>query len=123
MHEYTLHDVVADDVPMGNSVEYMGFFLLSSGNGTYIVQRDGHLGEIDRLTADDYHDVLDLVHHMNSHVVRFQEFDYQDDHEGLIEWAGPRGTRDRERAENNDDYVYVPDPGEVDDTEWTDTDE
>lgn len=113
MTDYDLHDVVSDDVPMGQSATYMGFHVIATGNGSYIVQYDGHVGEVDQFAADEYDDVLALVDDLNSHVVRLHEYDYQDDRDGLIEWAGPVMTHDREQAENDDHYQYVPRPDDI----------
>lgn len=118
--EYDLHDVVANDVPMGHSVEYMGFFVMSAGPETFIVQYEGHLGEIDQFRADEYDDVLDLVDVLNSHVVRLHSL--RNDRDALVEWAGPIVTEDEAKAEASDDYVYVPDPADMDGSEEIDVD-
>lgn len=117
--EYDLHDVIAGRVPAGESTSYEGLHLVSQsdqGDGRVIAQPDGHIGHVATIEPEEYDDVLELVDELNRLVSHWHEFDYQDDKEALIEWAGKLITGDKERAESNPDrYAYVPD-------DWPDAD-
>jgi hypothetical protein len=91
------------------SIDFYGFHLMPSGTGTYNVQYDGHAGRIDTVDPDDYDDILELVDDLMTHVFEAHHFDYQDDKEALVEWAGKIMTDDKERAEQNPElYIHVP---------------
>lgn len=106
--DYSLYDIVDDDIPAGDSTEYMGFHLVSNGAGKYVVQYDGHMGAVDHIESDDYDDVLELVDDLNGYVVRLHEFDYQKDKEELVAWAGPIMTTKPHKADGSDLYAYAP---------------
>lgn len=106
--EYSLYDLINNDVPAGKSTEYEGFHLISTGS-RFMAQYDGHVGRIKTFDPDDYDDVLELVADLNRLVRRLNEYDYQDDRDGLVEWAGEIATSDEERAEESDHHVYVSD--------------
>ena len=106
--EYSLHNVVSGDIPPGESTEYMGFHIVSQGNGRFHAQLDGHAGSVKTLDSDDYDDVLGVVDDLNGLVIRHHEYDYQDDKDELVEWAGRIMTRDAEKAAD-DNYLHIPD--------------
>lgn len=113
---YDLHDVVNGDVPEPDwetgetpTTEYVGFHLMYLGGGEWQVQYDGHAGTVDKFHEDDYSDVLELVDDINNHVLRVNEFDYQNDKEALVEWAGKIMTSDKQKADENPDlYINIP---------------
>jgi hypothetical protein len=116
----TLYDVVdgdleppqvegpADDVT-GGSVEYQGLHINAVSDGSYVVQVDGHVGQVMRFEADDYDDVLELVDDLNHIFLRLNEYRMQDDEDALVEWAGRKMTHDPERGEQ-ENYIHVPRP-------------
>ena len=114
--EYSLRDFVGDDLPEGNpmegdipTLEYHGFHLMHTGNGRCQAQYDGHADTVMTWQGSDYDDVLDLVADLNQLIIRLNEFDYQDDKEGLVEWAGKIMTSDKERADADPElYIHVP---------------
>lgn len=116
--EYSLYDVVEGEIPEpsvesgemvdGGSVEYMGFHVISVGDGEFIVQLDGHVGSVKRFDADRYDDVLELVDDLNRLVIRRDAMEYQKDKEELVEWAGKMVTSNKEKAEDSDLYIYAP---------------
>jgi hypothetical protein len=114
--EYTLYDIVdgslgfEDNRPEGR-IDFYGFHLSPThDNGTYIVQYDGHAGEVGRVDSDDYGDVLELVDDLMDYVFEAHHYDYQDDKEELVEWAGKIMTDDPERERENPDlYLHIPD--------------
>ena len=109
--EYSLYDVLNNEIPAGQSTEYMGFHIVSQGTGTYHAQLDGHAGEVKTLNHEDYDDVLELVDDLNSLVVQHMEYDYQQDKDALVEWAGKIMTSNKERAEENpEQYIHLPEP-------------
>ena len=115
--EYSLRDFVTGDLPepdMGMEsaavFEYCGFHIIYLGDGKSQVLYDGHAGIVKRFHADEYDDVLELVDDLNTLVLRRHEFDYQDDKEALVEWAGKIMTSDNERAESEPEhYIHIPD--------------
>jgi len=111
--EYSLYDVLENDYKPYEGdfhLEYHGFHIIPQGNGTYHVQLDGHAGSVMSFHRSDYDDVLELVADLNDCVFEYVHYDYQDDKEELVEWAGKIMTGDEERAEENSDlYLYVPD--------------
>jgi len=126
--EYSLYDVFDGSLGMSDqgrgftepegSIDFYGFHILpANDNGTYIVQYDGHVGQIDRIEADDYDDVLELVDALMRHVFRAHNYDYRDDKEELVEWAGKIMVDEGdERAEERPDlYVEVPNRPNPDD--------
>jgi hypothetical protein len=116
--EYSLYDVVDGSMPMSTvengeviespTIEYMGFHITPSSSDTYIVQLDGHVGQVMQIDPVEYDDVLELVDDLNSLVVRSYELEYEDDKEALVEWAGPIMTHRTDRAEDSDLYIHVP---------------
>lgn len=97
-------DPVEDETP-----EFCGFFLQPVGGGEYQVQYDGHAGRVMTFDRRNYDDVLMLIDDLLDCVFRAQEYDYQDNKEELVEWAGQIVTSDKERAEERPDlYVYIP---------------
>lgn len=108
--EHSLYDVLNNTIPAGESTEYMSFHIVSQGTGTYHAQLDGHAGQVESFTHEDYDDVLELVGDLNNLVTRRWEYDYQDDKQALVEWAGEIMTRDEEKAKDSDIYIHIPDP-------------
>lgn len=112
---YSLYDVVEGNVdsPMKgthSSTEYMGFHIQHRGKGRFHVQLDGHAGSVMELNSDDYDDVLELVDDLNGAAIRREEYDYQDDKEALVKWAGKIVTRDKQKAEEHPAlYMHIPD--------------
>jgi len=120
--EYSLYDVVdnslgfEDGRPAG-SIDFYGFHVMPSGpdSDRYVVQYDGHAGAVDHIHADEYGDVLELVDDLMTHVFEAHHYDYTDDKEDLVEWAGKIMTDDADKAEAKPDlYIHIPDnPAEV----------
>ena len=113
--EYSLYDVLDgslgfDDGRPEGSVEFYGFHIMPrSRDGSYVVQYDGHVGQVGSVDPDEYDDVLELVDELMTFVFEAQCFDYQDDKEGLVEWAGPIMTHDEEKADANPElYIHIP---------------
>lgn len=104
--EYSLHDIVAGDLPRGESTEYMGFHLVGQGDGRVHAQLDGHAGSVETFDAADYDDVLELVNDLNGLVIRREEHEAAG-FTALCAWAGPIVTADPEQA-TDDNYLYVP---------------
>lgn len=108
-----LRDVVNDDLPepgpdSHDSVEWYGFFVTHVGNGRYVVSHEGHIGTVMDFDATDYDDVLELVDDLVGVLIRFHDFEYRGDQEGLVEWAGKMWTDDEEKASASPDlYQYV----------------
>lgn len=116
---YSLYDVLENDFdPLEDDFhfDYHGFHIVPQGSGRYIVQYDGHVGRVMSFHRDDYSDVLELVADLNELVHRAFHYDYQDDKEELVEWAGKIMTRNENRAEENPElFVHMPDdPPEID---------
>jgi len=108
--EHSLYDILAGDVPPGESTEYMGFHLVSENSTRFMAQLDGHVGRVKSFDADDYDDVLELVSDLNTLVVQRHQYDYSDDKDALVDWAGKIMTADEERAEEKPElYVHIPD--------------
>jgi len=116
----SLYDVLNGDLELpddpvnegSGAVEFYGFFIQpqSGSGGTYHVQYDGHAGSVGTIHSEDYDDVLELVDDLMSFVFRAQEYDYQDDKESLVEWAGKIMTGDEQRAKEDPDlYLHIPD--------------
>lgn len=115
--EHSLYDLLASDVPVGESTEYMGFHqVVQHDDGRFAAQLDGHAGRVEVFDPDEYDDVLELVDDLNDLVARYQEYEYQDDREALVGWAGKIMTSDEERAESNPEtHIHIPDdPAPVD---------
>jgi len=112
LSEYSLYDVLENDFDPWDDdfhFEYYGFHIVPQSNGRYHAQYDGHAGSVFTFENDDYDDVLELVADLNSLLLRVTEFDYQDDKEGLVEWAGKIMTSDKDRADQNPElYIHVP---------------
>lgn len=115
--EYSLYDVIdgtlgfEDNQPAG-SVDFYGFHIgpVAPDGSKYQVAYEGHAGTVLEFSPEDYDDVLELVDDLVHLLIESHHYDYQDDREGLVEWAGPFVTHDQERAqENPKEYVYVPD--------------
>jgi len=110
--ENSLYDVLESDLVPGEdpAPEYYGFFIQPQGSGHYHVQYDGHVGSVMEFHRDDYEDVLELVADLNDCLLKLQNYDYQDDKEALVEWAGKIMTEDKEKADEQPDlYMHVPD--------------
>jgi len=119
--KHSLYDVVNGDLGVAEqgrgfkepegSVDFYGFHIMpQNDDGEYIVQYDGHIGSIDRIDCNDFDDVLGLVDHLMTHVFEAHHHDYQDDKEGLVEWAGKIMTSDPKRAEEEPElYTHIPD--------------
>jgi len=111
--EYSLYDVLNTDFKPWEDdfhFEYYGFHIAPQGNGKYHVQYDGHAGSVMDFHRDEYNDVLELVADLNDLLLKLHRFDYQDDKEALVEWAGKIMTSDKERAEKQPGlYLHVPD--------------
>jgi hypothetical protein len=120
-----LYDVVNGDLGMSDqgrgyaepegAIDFYGFHLLPQNDrGTYVVQYDGHAGRVGMIDSDDFDDVLELVDHLMDFVFEAHHYDYQDDKEELVEWAGKIMVDEGdERAEENPDlYLEVPDAPE-----------
>ena len=116
----TLYDVldgnltmdIVDGIPDGDNFEFYGFHIVpqNADGGVYDVQYDGHAGSVGKIHSDDYDDVLELVDDLMDYVFEVQHYDYQDDKEALVEWAGKIMTRNKERAEERPDlYIHIPD--------------
>jgi len=114
--DYSLYDIVNGDLgfaDLGNgypepegSIDFYGIHVFpANDSGEYILQYDGHVGEIDTIDADDYDDVLELVSDLLSHVFELDELTKAE----LVEYAGEIMTHDEERAEEEPDlYQHVP---------------
>lgn len=110
--EYTLYDVLENDYDPRSDFhfEYYGFHIVPQGNGRYGVQYDGHVGTVMDFKRDEYDDVLELVADLNECLLELNHYDYQDDKEGLVEWAGKIMTGDKEKAQEKPElYQYIPD--------------
>lgn len=112
--DYTLHDVIDESQPhkpMGDfRFEYNGFHIVPRTGDKYHVQLDGHAGSVFQFKASDYDDVLKLVADLNSLWVLHMEYQYQDDTEALVDWAGKIMTSHEEKAEENPElYIYTGD--------------
>lgn len=110
---YSLYDVLENDYKPWEDdfhFEYYGFHIVPQGGGSYHVQYDGHVGQVMTFHRDEYDDVLELVADLNDILIRAQEYNYADDKEGLVEWAGKIMTGNEQRAEENPDlYAHIPD--------------
>lgn len=109
--EHSLYDILEKDLeaPEDNGTEYYGFHIVPQRGGRYIVQYDGHCGMVMQFENDDYDDVLELVADLNELVFEAHHYDYQDDKEALVEWAGKIMTDDKEKAEANPElYQHIP---------------
>jgi len=109
----SLHDVIDNDIqhyPIDGAVcEYQGFHIQPSTAVSYIVQYDGHAGSVMHFRSSDYDNVLELVSDLNDRVLKLREYNYQDDKEALVDWAGKIITSDESRAEENPEmYVHAP---------------
>lgn len=111
--DYTLYDVLENDYKPWEDdfhFEYYGFHIVPQGKGRYHVQYDGHTGQVMTFENDEYDDVLELVADLNDLLLKLNQYDYADDKEGLVEWAGKIMTNDKEKAEKNPElYVHIPD--------------
>ena len=119
--DHTLYDVLDGNMSIHkdpetgeysfDTFEFYGFHIVpqNEDGGKYHVQLDGHAGTLDEIKSDDYDDVLELVDDLMSHVFLLAEYDYQDDQEALVEWAGRIMTGNKDRAdEDPGTYLYVP---------------
>ena len=119
--DHSLYDVLNGDLGMSDqgrgyaepegAIDFYGFHLLpQNDDGKYVVQYDGHAGRVDMIDAEDFDDVLELVDHLMDHVFEAHHYDYQDDKEELVKWAGKIMVDEGdERAEENPDlYLEVP---------------
>lgn len=108
-----LRDVLEGNIPdpregEHSSVEYEGMHIQHQGNNRFHVQLDGHAGCVMTFHSDDYHDVLELISDLNEKLIWWQNYDYREDKEGLVEWAGKIMTSDEERAADSELYVHIP---------------
>ncbi len=116
-----LPEILEDNFEPGFGVEYLGYHLVSQGNGTYVVQMDGYAGEIERIDVDDYDNALEIVDDLNRVDTLREEHMYYGDDEDLVDWAGPIMTSDEDLAEEEPErYIYVPPPEEVPDNAFGD---
>jgi len=99
-----LQDVVAGTLDDGDSVEYRGFHLTGASAGVVVIP-DGRLGALTKLDPDDFENVRQLIAYLNALAHRYYE-EWTDDQ--LVEYVGPIGTSDAERAEESDHHVHVP---------------
>jgi len=113
--EYSLHDVVAGTMPdpddYGELVtdhpvtEFYGLHITHLGDGQYQIVYDGHAGTVDRFTADDYGDVLELVDDLIGYMLFIQE----ESDEDVVDLAGKMITTNAKRANEDPDlYLHVP---------------
>lgn len=115
--EYSLYDVLDGSLGFANgrpegSIDFYGFHIMptSRQSNKYVVQYDGHAGAVDHINADEYGDVLELVDELMKHVFEAHHYDYQDDKEELVDWAGKImvDEGDERAAKNPDLYMEVP---------------
>ena len=114
--DHSLYDVLDgslgfEDHQPADAIDFYGFHITpaSPDGGSYIVSYDGHVGTVMEFESDDYDDVLELVDDLMDKVFEAHHYDYQDDTEALVEWAGRIQTSDKQRAEENPDtHIYVP---------------
>jgi hypothetical protein len=115
----TLYDVVNGDLEpprvegpedevTGGSLEYQGLHINAVTDGSYVVQVDGHVGQVMQFDADEYDDALELVDDLNRVVMEVHHYRAQDDEDELVEWAGRKMTHDPERAEDDDNWIHIP---------------
>jgi len=115
--EYSLYDIVNDNLGFADlgrgfpepegSIDFYGIHVFpANDSGEYVLQYDGHVGEIDIIDSDDYDDVLELVDELLMIVGEIDNLTTPE----LVEYAGKIMTHDKERAEEEPDlYEYVPD--------------
>ena len=114
--DHSLYDVLDGSLGFENNqpagaIDFYGFHITptSPNGGSYMVSYDGHAGTVDEFKSDDFDDVLELVDHLMSFVLRAGDFDHQDDREALVEWAGKIVTDDPEKVEERPDlYMKLP---------------
>lgn len=110
--EYSLYDILENNYHAQKDdfhFEYHGFHIVPQTGGRYHVQYDGHAGSVMDFHRDDYDDVLELVADLNDLLLESYHYDYQDDKEGLVEWAGKIMTDNEEKAaENPELYLKIP---------------
>jgi hypothetical protein len=112
--DHSLYDVLDGSLGFDNgrpegSIDFYGFHLIPTGTGTYVVQYDGHVGRVGTIDPDEYDEILELVDDLMEYVFKQHHFNYQDDKEELVEWAGEIMTDDKERAEQEPGlYIHVP---------------
>lgn len=99
-----LQDVVVDALDEGESVSYRGFHITKAGEG-HVVIPDGYAGEVDTIYADDFENVRQLIAYLNAIAMRFYE-EWDDDDK--LEYVGPKGTTDKQKAEESDYHVFIP---------------
>jgi len=119
--EYSLYDVLDGTLTLeeqgrgykepNGSVDFYGFHIFPvNSEGRFNVQYDGHAGVVGTFNADDYDDVLELVDDLMDYVFEAHHYDYQDDKEELVAWAGKIMVDEGDdRAEERPDlYMEVP---------------
>jgi len=99
-----LQDVVADTLDVGDSVSYRGFHITKAGDG-HVVMPDGYAGEVDTIYAEDFENVRQLIAYLNGIARRFYN-EWTDDE--ILDYVGPIGTTDKEKAENSDYHIFTP---------------
>lgn len=119
--EHSLYDILDGSLGMSDQgrgyaepeggVDFYGFHIMpANDDGSYVVQYDGHAGQVDRFDAEEFDDVLELVDHLMTFVFEAHHYDYQDDKAELVEWAGKIMTSDKDRADAEPDlYIHIPD--------------
>lgn len=107
--ENTLYDFIGEDThlePGEDSFEFYGIHLVPQSETRFIAQLDGHAGAVKQFDATEYGDVLELVDELMSVKILWNEYEYQDDREALVEWAGRIMTSDPNR--DPDLFLHVP---------------
>jgi hypothetical protein len=96
--EYGLYDILDGTLTLedqgkgykepNGTVDFYGFHIFPSGEDTFTVQYDGHAGSVGSFHPDEFDDVLELVDHLMDYVFRAHNYEYTEDKEELVEWAG-----------------------------------
>lgn len=100
-----------DSTDRDHQFEAWGIFLHPTGahDDSFCAQLDGHLGTVENWRASEIDDVLELVDDLVGILIRWNDFQFRGDLEGLAEWAGRMHTDDPELAERQPDvYQYIP---------------
>ncbi len=114
-----LQKIIDGDLDTAESVEYLGYHIMSQGDGTYNVQLDGYAGSVGVIDVEEHDSALEIVDEINRIDTLREEHMYHGDEEDMVEWAGKIMTNDEERVEEEPEmYVYVPPPGETPEIEY-----
>lgn len=107
---HNLHDVLAGDIPVGETTEFYGLHLIAANeDGGFTINPDGHIGSVDQFNADDYDGILELVDYLHT---QWHDFWVESTEEEKIEKAGKLVTREKERAEEEPEkWMYIPKGG------------